>query len=67
MDETEGEIHIGRRPREKVRDALARRRGMSPASIPDWYELDDADYVDLLNEIRDGDAEENDDVRDPRM
>jgi hypothetical protein len=38
--------------RERVRAALAERRGMSVAAIPDWYELDDMDYVDLLNEIR---------------
>jgi hypothetical protein len=39
--------------REKIRAALAERRGMSSAAIPDWYELDDADYVDLLNDLRD--------------
>ncbi len=36
----------------KVIDALAERRGMSAAAIPEWYELDDADYVDLLNDIK---------------
>ena len=36
----------------KVIEALAQRRGMSPAAIPDWFELDDADYVDLLNDIK---------------
>jgi len=54
----------------KVRDAIARRRGMSPAAIPEWFEMDDADFVDLLNEIRDGDFEESDltePPRDPRM
>ena len=50
--------------RERVRAALAERRGMSAAAIPDWYELDDADYVDLLNDLR-PDAQEDD--RDPRM
>ena len=50
--------------RERVRAALAERRGMSTAAIPDWYELDDADYVDLLNDLR-PDVQEND--RDPRM
>jgi hypothetical protein len=39
--------------REKVRAALAERRGMTIAGIPDWWELDDMDFVDLLNEIRD--------------
>ena len=36
----------------KITAALAERRGMSAASIPEWFELDDADYVDLLNDIR---------------
>ena len=51
--------------REKVRAALAERRGMNIAGIPDWWELDDLDYVDLLNEIRD--AEEPRSDYDPRM
>ena len=38
--------------RRKVIDALAERRGMSAAAIPEWFELDDADYVDLLNDIK---------------
>lgn len=38
--------------KQKVVAALAERRGMSAAAIPEWYELDDADYVDLLNDIR---------------
>ena len=32
--------------------ALAQRRGMSPAAIPEWFELDDADFVDLLNDLK---------------
>lgn len=36
----------------KVIAALAERRGVSPAMIPEWFELDDADYVDLLNDIK---------------
>jgi hypothetical protein len=51
--------------RERVRAALAERRGMSVAGIPDWYELDDLDYVDLLNEIRDAENPRSD--YDPRM
>ena len=51
----------------KVIDALAAARGMSPAAIPEWFELDDADYVDLLNAIRDLEARDADpDRRDPR-
>jgi hypothetical protein len=46
--------------RERVRAALADRRGCSAAAIPDWFELDDADFVDLLNDMRgeEGELEE---------
>jgi len=44
----------------KVVAALAQRRGMSAASIPEWFELDDADYVDLLNDLREASDEERD-------
>ena len=36
----------------RVIEALAERREWSAASIPEWYELDDADYVDLLNDLK---------------
>ena len=49
----------------KIIDALAERRGMSAAAIPEWYELDDADFVDLLNDLKQ--AEHPEDVDDPRM
>jgi hypothetical protein len=49
--------------KERIRTALAERRGCLAAAIPDWYELDDADFVDLLNDLR----EDSDfDQRDPR-
>jgi hypothetical protein len=51
--------------RERIRAALAQRRGVAAAAIPDWYELDDADYVDLLDDLRQDVAEE--DRPDPRM
>jgi hypothetical protein len=44
--------------RAKIVEALAARRGMSVAAIPDWFELDDADFVDLLNDLKYG-AEDN--------
>lgn len=51
--------------RRKIVEALADRRGMSPAAIPDWFELDDADFVDLLNDIRGGPGDgAPDDARD---
>jgi len=39
--------------RQRIVVALAERRGCSVAAIPDWFELDDADFVDLLNDLRD--------------
>jgi hypothetical protein len=38
--------------RQRIVAALAERRGCSAASIPDWFELDDADYVDLLDDLK---------------
>ena len=38
--------------RQRVLDVLAQRRGTSPAAIPEWFELDDADFVDLLNDLK---------------
>jgi hypothetical protein len=43
----------------QITEKLAERRGLSPAAIPEWYELDDADFVDLLNDLK----EEGDDDR----
>jgi hypothetical protein len=49
--------------RQRIVAALAERRGCSIAAIPEWFELDDADFVDLLNDLR----EDSDyDERDPR-
>ena len=53
--------------RRRIVEALAERRGMSAASIPEWFELDDADFVDLLNDIRDAESGDDDSLRDPRM
>jgi hypothetical protein len=51
--------------RQKILQALAQRRGCSVAAIPDWFELDDADFVDLLNDLQeDSDIEPR---QDPRM
>ena len=50
--------------RKRIVAALADRRGCSTAAIPDWFELDDADYVDLLNQLQEAvDAEPADDPR----
>jgi len=51
--------------RRAIVEKLAQRRGMSPAAIPDWFELDDADYVDLLNDLKED--EDYDLLRDYRM
>jgi hypothetical protein len=52
--------------RRKILEKLAERRGTSAAAIPEWFELDDADFVDLLNDLKQTDSDfEHDD--DPRM
>lgn len=38
--------------RQRIISALADRRGVAAAAIPDWFELDDMDYVDLLNDLK---------------
>jgi hypothetical protein len=43
--------------KQRVLEKLAERRGMAAAAIPEWFELDDADFVDLLNDLK-GDEEE---------
>ena len=47
--------------KQKIIVARAERRGMSPASIPEWFELDDADFVDLLNDLMPPTQEDYDD------
>lgn len=49
--------------KQRIIAALAERRGCSPASIPEWFELDDLDFVDLLNDLKEPEAE---DPHDPR-
>ena len=50
--------------RKRIVAALAERRGVSPGAIPEWFELDDADYVDLLNDLKgDSDLEGPEDSR----
>ena len=44
--------------RERIIAALAARRGMTVEAIPDWFELDDLDYVDLLNDLKEEDRYE---------
>jgi hypothetical protein len=51
--------------RQKILAALAERRGCSVAAIPDWFELDDLDLVDLLNDLKESEGVEDPD--DPRM
>lgn len=49
----------------KIVAALAERRGCMASAIPEWFELDDADFVDLLQDLK---ASETDpDFDDPRM
>jgi hypothetical protein len=51
--------------RSQIIEKLAEQRGTSVAAIPDWFELDDADYVDLLVDIREEDQYQRE--YDPRM
>ena len=51
----------------QITEKLAERRELSPAAIPEWYELDDADFVDLLNDLKAGPDEDLDGAPDPRM
>lgn len=53
--------------RQKIVERLAERRGTTAASIPDWFELDDADYVDLLQDLKESDPDMDDLHEDPRM
>ncbi|MCC6240548.1 MAG: hypothetical protein IT448_09650 [Phycisphaerales bacterium] len=45
-----------------VLEKLAERRGMTVGQIPEWFELDDADYSDILIELR---AQEPQDIEPP--
>ena len=50
----------------QIVEKLAEHRGMSAAAIPEWFELDDADFVDLLQELKadaQGDYDTPDDYR----
>jgi hypothetical protein len=50
--------------RDRIVAALAERRGCAPSAIPDWFELDDADFIDLLDDLRaDTDLEPPNDPR----
>ncbi len=53
--------------RKRIVAALAEQRGCGLGSIPDWFELDDADYVDLLNQIKEAESAEAEPLDDPRM
>jgi len=52
--------------KQRVLEKLAERRGMAAAAIPEWFELDDADFVDLLNDLK-GDEEDLEGRGDYRM
>lgn len=46
----------------KVIAALAERRGMAAAAVPEWFELDDLDFVDLLNDLKSAENPDYDEV-----
>lgn len=51
--------------RRRVVELLADQRGCSVAAIPDWFELDDADYAELLSRL--GREDDEFEKEDPRM
>ena len=51
--------------RRQIVELLSEQRGIPAGAFPEWFELDDADFVDLLNELKLRDHPEPDD--DPRM
>ena len=53
--------------RTKIVEALAKRRGCMASAVPEWFELDDADFVDLLQDIRAEEENADADEDDPRM
>jgi len=50
----------------KVIDVLSEQRGLPSTAFPEWFELDDADYVDVLNAIKERDNPRPDDEHDFR-
>ncbi len=52
--------------RQRIVRQLAENRGCSVAAIPDWFELDDADFVDLLNDLKEAESGTGD-LDDPRL
>ena len=52
--------------RRRIVEVLADQRGVLPGAIPEWFELDDADFVDLLNDMK-GQDDAGDYRDDPRM
>jgi hypothetical protein len=53
--------------RDRVIDALALRQGVRPEDIPHWYEMDDAAYTELLQELNEAsDIVEVEQPKDPR-
>ncbi len=52
--------------RKRIVAALAEQRGCGLGSIPDWFELDDADYVDLLNQMKESETGDLEPEEDPR-
>ena len=41
----------------RIVEKLAERRGLAAAAVPEWYELDDLDFVDLLNDLKEEDPD----------
>lgn len=50
----------------KVVEKLAEWRGFAIGAVPEWFELDDADYVDLLQAIKEDESTDQWDVDEDR-
>ncbi len=50
----------------RIVEKLAEWRGLPASQFPEWYELDDADFVDLLNAIEAEDRADLEPPHDPR-
>jgi hypothetical protein len=46
---------------------LAERRGLAVGAVPEWFELDDADYVDILQDLKEDEEGNGGEWDDPRM
>jgi hypothetical protein len=49
----------------KVLEVLSDWRGLAPSAIPEWFELDDHDFSDILAEIKARESGQHPDLEPP--